>query len=62
MSPPQASSWEYFTGWCLETGIIIPWETEIIQMLLLTEAAAQILSEEEAGTTSMEAASALLPP
>lgn len=35
-----------FYWWCLETGIIIPWETEIIQMLLLMEAAAQGLSEE----------------
>lgn len=31
-------------------------------MLLLTEAAAQLPSEEEAGTTGMEAASALLAP
>lgn len=61
MSPPQASSWECFTGWWLKTGIIIPWETGIIQMLLLREAAVQIPSEEQAGTTVMEAASALLP-
>lgn len=61
MCPPQASSWECFTGWWLKTGIIIPWETGIIQLFLLREAAAQVLSEEQAGTNVMEVVSALRP-
>jgi len=61
MCPTQVSSWECFTGWRLKTGIITPWETRIIQMLLLKEAAVQISTKDQAGTTIMEAASALLP-